>query len=242
MGEHREGYRTPCFREHGGNTTPFWRDYLQFFDLGFTRHIVTHTYNIYQNCTNSGRLCCLTLPSKEHWKHKLQCKWSNAMVWTASPDAWPDLQTLSSCRILQRQIFPQPNPVLLPTVSPLCSPLMTMFLQSPAPHHRQALFTVLFSALNNCGEGYKLFPLGFFLLSLPSSLWVPWASLLNLKRAVKTSLEQSITLSSIGLAVLCGHTRLGMTFGVRFLWSIKTKFLKAEELVNWVSSITKFLP
>lgn len=153
------------------------------------------------------------------------------MVWMASPDAWPHLQTLPSYRILQIQIFPQPNLAFLPTVFFLYSPLMTTFLKLPAPHLRQVFFTVFFSALHNC-EGYKLFPFGFFLLSLPSNLCVPWASLPDLKRAMKTSLEQSTTLPSIGLVVPCGHARLGMTFRVWSLCSMETKCLKPEELVN----------
>lgn len=50
-----------AFPRPTGNTdfSGFRRDYQNLSDLGFTRHIITHTYNVYQKGINSGRLCCL---------------------------------------------------------------------------------------------------------------------------------------------------------------------------------------
>lgn len=48
--------------------------------------------------------------------------------------------------------LPQRNLEFLLTVSSLYSPLMTIFLNLPAPHHRQVFFSAFFSAFKHCGE------------------------------------------------------------------------------------------
>lgn len=112
--------------------------------------------NVYQLITNRGRLCCRALPSKEHWKLSLN---THGPV-PGFEQPLPMLDLLyehhpAAESFKHKSAF---SPHFLLFIHPSWQQFWRYKLLTSA-----RFYSLFFSAFNICGEGYKLFPVGFFL-------------------------------------------------------------------------------